>query len=179
MCSIIMRSFAERMGWDWPRDVAYVERGSFGSRVRPITSRRVTWADVHAKRRARQARILAERTAPAERRTVPAYVWVFYVPGMIYGGWWCYVVTRLRQIAITFRTYRRDLALSIMRAAPCGMLPLVECFSAWMPQFAERHPRPPGVEDPRRSGSLVGWLSGTSRFTRERPVEIDRCYRET
>ncbi len=166
MTTIIMRprrdskSFSALLRLDWPPDVARIESDGFGHR------REVTWDDVMARRRERQQERLEQIQRPDPPRIQPCYVWVFRVPGWLYGGWWCYVVLRTHgEIAVNFQGFRRDLAVSIMRAAPCGFLPLAECFGDWMPAFAKQHPRPP-VRDPRQAGSLVGWLRGRSEFTR-------------
>jgi len=169
---IMYRSFAETMGLPaWPPDVAErisTHRDHLGRQF----VRDVTWAEVHEERRQRQRERLAEIRRPSRPEVVPAYVWVFEVPGWIYGGWWCYVVThrtrhREDMLAVDFRTFRADLALSIMRTAPCGFLPAIEFWEDWKPAFAREHQRSSRVDDPRPSGSLVGWLVGERRFVRD------------
>ncbi len=157
MSTVIMRSFADSMGLDWPPDVARVLVDHSGRRE-------VTWAEVMAYRREEQRSRLDALRRVDPPRTVPCYVWVFHVPGWLYGGWWCDVVTLREQLSVNFRWFRQDLALSIMRAAPCGFLPLAKYFDQWMPAFAEEHVRGP-CKDPRRAGTMVGWLTGEKRFT--------------
>jgi len=152
------RSFAENMGVQWPPEWAYVV-------IAPGEPRRaVTWSERRVERQAAQRLRLARIEQPSPPRRVPAYVWVFRVPGWLYTGWWCYVVTRHEQISVNGRPFRRDLAASVMRAAPCGFLPMVEYFSEWMPVFTGHYPRP-AVSDPRPAGSLVGWLTDRRQFS--------------
>jgi len=163
MTTIMKRSFAETMGVEWPPEVAYVVGDSvYGER------RAVTWDEVMEARRERQRERLEQIQRPDPPHAVPCYVWVFRVPGWLYGGWWCYVVTRYEEIAVNFPRIHRHhfgLALSIMRAAPCGFLPFLECFDDWMPAFAKKHPRPP-TRDPREAGTLVGWMKDREEFVR-------------
>lgn len=70
------RSFAECMGVTWPKDVAMVVNGE-----------PVTWAEVHAERRKKQAMILERKRRPEEPEVVPAYVWTFFNTSWIYHGW--------------------------------------------------------------------------------------------
>jgi hypothetical protein len=54
-----------------------------------------TWADIGHQKRQRQAERLAyKRTSPYSENVRPIYVWVFHVPGFIYGGWWTYLIGR-------------------------------------------------------------------------------------
>lgn len=167
MGSIMKRSFADAMGFKWPKDIACVVNG-----------KPVTWAQVHEARRKRQAERLERIRLAEEPIVVPAYVWTFFNKQFIaYYGWYCYVVTRNRQsfggptstIAVNFRGFNTELALSIMQAVPMGLLPSVENFERWMQLLAKRHPRKKPRGDPRRAGSIVGWLYRRDRFTLEKP----------
>ena len=164
MTMIMHRSFADRMGFDWPRNVARVETDRFGRR------RVVTWADVHAARGRWQAERLASiRGDGAAPRIVPCYVWTFYVPGWLYTGWWCYVVTLRDRIAVNFRYVDEALAVSIMTALPLGFLPVASNLAAWMPELARTHPRKRTARDPRKAGVVVGWLEDGRRVSLDHP----------
>lgn len=163
----MLRSFAEAMGVEWPPEVAAIETDvSWRSPGRHI----VTWAELHERRREHQAEIL-ERIRRVELPPVlPCYVWTFFNRQMIpYHGWHCYVVTRHFDVAVTFRGFNEPLAMSIMQAVPCGLLPCPENFDLWMESFASKHPRRKRKGDPRKAGSIIGWLEGRCRFTLEKP----------
>lgn len=145
MSSIMERSFAEFFGLDWPKDAAMKVNGSY-----------VTWAEVHAKRRKDQKDridyIRSDWLRP-QPEIFPAYVWTFLVPGFIYAGWHCYIVTRKESFGV-----RDDstLAVDLIKSIPLGILPMPEYFNQWMAAFAKKYKRH-GVKDPRQSGTLVGW----------------------
>jgi len=102
---------------------------------------------------------------------LPCYVWTFYNRQAIpYGGWHCYAVTRHFRIGVNFRWFDKELALSIMRAVPCGLLPCVDNFYRWMKVFSKQHKRPKRKGDPRKAGSIVGWLADRNLFTLEKPA---------
>lgn len=159
------RSFAETMGFDWPPNVAAVVDGE-----------PVTWDQVMANRRARQAQQLADKRHAAPSPVVPCYVWTFKVPGWLYGGWHCYIVTLHEQIGVTFRNpFGGDIALSIMEAEPLGLMPMAINFTRWMQALARRRPRH-HPRDPRPAGSLIGWYDRVARrfaLTREALAEAD------
>lgn len=163
MSAVMYRSFADTMGMKWPREVAYKV---FDHAHR---ARSVTWAEVMQTRREKQARRLEDILRPEQPPIQPCYVWTFYVPGFIYGGWWCYVITLRDQIAVNFRGFDKKLAESIMRAAPLGLLPVAENFDRWMPLLAKHHPRSKTRKDRRKAGRLVGWLQDERIFTISRP----------
>ena len=143
------RGFADAMGVQWPPEVAAIVNG-----------RVVTWSEVGERKRQMQREELARKRRVEPPRIVPAYVWTFRVPGWLYAGWHCWVVTRQEQFGVQWsdrgRWRKPRLAESIMRAFPLGLLPIAENFERWMIALAKvrprRHPR-----DPRPAGSLVGW----------------------
>lgn len=149
MSTLILRSFADSMGWKWPANVASV-----------VDGRKVTWDEIMERRRKMQRRRL-EFIRSFSPRIVPCYVWTFEVPGSIFGGWWCYVMTIRDEIAVNFRGFDEELAINLMSEINLGFLPIPEMFHEWMQALAEVHPRV-GVSDPRKAGSFVGW------FDRER-----------
>jgi hypothetical protein len=166
MNSVMMRSFADTMGFKWPKEVARIEFSGHGEK-----GHRVTWDEVMAARRKRQAERLENIMRPAEPEIVPCYVWTFFNRQEIpYHGWYCYVVSRYFSVSVNFRGFDRELAVSIMSAIPLGMLPIVENFSVWMPEFAKHYPRK-HPHDPRKAGSKVGWIKERNLFTLERPLQ--------
>lgn len=143
------RSFADAMGFEWPRDVAAV-----------VDGRQVTWREVHARRTAEQQRHIDWKRSPDRRAPVFAYVWVFFNPGWLYHGWYCYLVWRengrVERMAVNFRGYRDRLAASLMRTFPMGQLPGLgrpeDVFDRWMEAFAAKHPRRKTKRDRRHAG---------------------------
>lgn len=165
MAAIIYRSFAEHMGIQWPKDVAYLSSLGRGGELE-----KVTWAEVMAARRARQKKRLEYIRRPSEAVVVPCYVWAFFNRQDIpYHGWYCYVEARGFDIAVNFRGFEGELAESIMRAMPLGLLPMKENFYKWMERFARECPRARHPKDRRKAGTKVGWLRGRRVFTLERP----------
>lgn len=153
----MMRSFAEHAGLQWPKNVAAVVNGE-----------PVTWAQVHENRRQRQRQILGHRmacTGPVRRA---AYVWTFFVPGVIYGGWHLYLCTLKEKWWI-----RRDdpFELVLMAQFPCGMLPIPENKYRWKQAFAQQYsaPRQRGGEP---QGVVFGWASYASANARAHSFEL-------
>jgi hypothetical protein len=69
----------------------------------------------------------------------PAYVWVFYNEGWIFGGWYIYIKTLKENYALNFRNNCRNEELhnsiikKIMNFYPCGILPFD--FYVWAEAF--------------------------------------------
>lgn len=143
--SIMHRSFAEHMGFNWPPELHSIVNG-----------KQVTWAEVHAARKEKQAERLRRVRACAVDPIVPCYVWTFLVPGWLYSGWWCYIVTRHDQISVNFRRRDPGLKIMLMKAIPMGILPGSENFTEWMAELARRFPRRRAT-DKRKAGSVIGW----------------------
>ena len=161
---IMTRSAADFYGIEWPPDVALMETDLLSGELKATT-----WSDIHDIRRQRQRDRMSDIRRIPTPRFVPCYVWVFYVPGFIYGGWWCYIVTLRDSIAVNFQGFDRELALSIMESVPLGMLPIQENFIPWMKELAKRRPRKHTCRDKRTAGTIVGWLDEGRKFTTERP----------
>src|SRR3954465_1614118 len=121
----MMRSFADNMGFNWPKDIAYVENG-----------KAVTYAQLKAAKSARQARHLSEIMADGPVRQA-AYLWVFYQPGLFgfaYAGWWLAIRTLRHDWTFSFRHWEREddlTTIKVMRQFPCGVLPVKENFEIW------------------------------------------------
>lgn len=140
MTVIMQRSFARTMGFNWPPDVACTVNGH-----------KVTFADIRANKIAKQRRHLARVLECAGPRRRAAHVWVFFVPGWIYGGWHLYLRTINNDWWINKCD---DLALSIIKMFPCGLLPSEENFYDWKQAFAETYAR--GSD--RKQGMVAGWV---------------------
>lgn len=141
MSVVMHRSFAEAMGFEWPRELAAIVNGE-----------RVTWADVRAGKIERQRKRLAQILRIDQPCRQAAHVWVFNNPqDFPYGGWWCYIRTLRNAWCI-----RQDdsLAAEIMAMFPCGLLPLRENFRAWQQEFARTYARP----GRRKQGMVAGWV---------------------
>jgi hypothetical protein len=141
MTTVMHRSFARAMGFNWPPGVACIVNGQ-----------PVTYADIRANKIEKQRRRL-ERIMGCEgtlRRA--AHVWVFFVPGWIYGGWHLYIRTIKDQWWIRECD---DLALSIMAMFPCGLLPMRENFHAWKIAFAQAYAR---AAKGRKQGMVACWI---------------------
>ena len=156
-------------------NVAYVLLGEGRGRNE---QRDVTWEEVMAARRERQAERLERIRQPARPAIEPCYVWTFFNRQPIpYYGWYCYLVTRRETISV--RGDADHLRASIMTALPLDLLPLAENFEAWMAALARRYPRArrwPGGKvmsgrerDPRKAGTHHGWLKDGYTFSLERP----------
>ena len=149
MSSIITRSAAEYWAkmrgktCEWPKDWRYVADG-----------KPVTLADIRARRRREQAEHLARMLKGCYRwGRKPAQVWVFFVPGFIYGGWHLYV--RTFRNAVWVREGNSRLAQSVMRQLPCGCLPGVADFDEWKEAFWKQYK----VKGARRKTAVFnGWI---------------------
>ena len=137
MTTIMHRSFAKHMGFNWPREIACI-----------VDGKPVTWAEIRANKTANQQRHLASiLRCDAPRRA--AHVWTFFVPGWIYGGWHLYIRT------IKERWWIREcdeLALDIMTMFPCDLLPIRENFALWKQTFAKTYAR----ASDRQQGMVAG-----------------------
>lgn len=159
-----------------PDNVAFVRFGPGSAHVD------VTWDQVMAERRQRQAERLERILCPRQPAVLPCYVWTFFNrQSLPFGGWYCYVVTRHFEDAVNFRGFGEPLALSIMNEIPLGILPTRDNFEAWMAAFARAYPRsrrwPGGIvlrggkRDPRKSGVHFGWLKNRETFSLRRPSD--------
>ena len=145
---IMHRSFADFMGFNWPKEIAFVENG-----------KRVTWAQLKAERVERQRKHLREVEATRCPVRHAAYVWVFYQPGIFgfaFMGWWLYVRTATQSWGFSFRSFENGITtLDIMRQFPCGVLPATENFEQWKMAFAKEHWRPGRF---KKQGLLPVWI---------------------
>lgn len=126
--SSMHRSFADFMGFDWPKDVAMIVNGE-----------RITYAQLLKERKEQQRKHLSrslECNSPVRRA---GFIWVFYVEGPIYGGWHLYI----RSLKKDWWLHETDeIALEIMELFPCGLLPIPENFYRWKEAFGVTYARP-------------------------------------
>ncbi len=142
MAMIMHRSFADFMGFNWPPEIAYKVDGI------PVTYKELKAERV--KEQAEHLEYILRNTSPVKRA---AYIWVFFNPHFPYEGWHLYLRT------IKDDWWIRDcdeLALSIMRMFPCGLLPIPENFHRWKKAFAKTYARPSkrGI----KQGMVIGWV---------------------
>ena len=74
-------------------------------------------------------------------RWCAGFVWVFRVPGWIFGGDWLYIKTLKHDYGISFERseYNRALIIKSMELFPCGIIPIYENFEIWMQAFAKQY----------------------------------------
>jgi hypothetical protein len=140
---IMKRSFAEFMGVTWPRDVACI-----------INGERITYSQIRKARIERQAQQLAQiqrRNSDGPIRK-PAHLWVFFNPGVLYGGWHLYLRTSKHS---WWLRRPEGIALDIMSEFPCGVLPLPENFYQWKKSFAATYA---ADKNGRKQGIVLGWV---------------------
>lgn len=176
MSFLMMRSFAENLGIEWPQDAAYRTGDMRGD------SRFVTWSEVMESRRKRQARELKRKRNERHAVIVPAYVWVFHNDwNFPYGGRYCYIISRFgeegsgrlghRPHEPNGRPVLNHICCQLMQEINLGLLPVEWNWETWKEQFIAQFPRF-HKKDPRDAGSLIGWYDRTEhRFTRHRPNE--------
>ncbi len=151
MTTIIMRSFAERMGVHWPQEIALLEDG-----------KPVTWADIHKARTKHQNKRLWWKREYGVNQKRAAYIWVFYQPGLFgfaYAGWHLYIRTLNNSWWIRHNHYDDTLMLDIMRRFPCGIIPVRENFNQWKEAFAKTYSRPGRF---KKQGLVLGWVEFAS-----------------
>lgn len=141
----------DMFGRPWPKDLAYI-----------INGERVTFAMLREARIQRQAEHLIRKLADRGPVRQAAHIWVFFVPGTIYGGWHLY----LRTLKHSWWLKRPEgIALDIMAAFPCGILPLPENFYEWKKAFAATYS---ADRDGRQQGIIHGWVECDSEGGRPR-----------
>jgi len=163
MSAYMNRKAAMHWGLNWPPDIACMEPSRMGG------NRYVTWTEVHDRQRKRQAERLADIRRIPVPQIQPCYVWTFYNDTWLYGGWYCYVVTRHQHNAVNFQGLDKKLAISLMTEIAVGVLPDAANFTSWMEAMTRRYPRRQS-KDPRLAGSVIGWLRDKRIFTRQRPT---------
>jgi hypothetical protein len=147
---VMTRSFADCMGFKWPKDLACIVNGE-----------RITYAQLKAKRIAEQKeRLRRMETEPRPERRA-AFVWVFYQPGLFgfcFEGYWLAIRTLKHTWTFGFRGSEDRSGLKtidIMRMLPCGFLPLQENAEKWKEKFVKTYSRPGRF---RKQGMVAGWV---------------------
>ena len=149
-----------------PKDVAYmISNGRNGLQ-------RVTYADIKAARIKRQKEHLGRVLACNGPMRRAAYLWTFYVPGFLYGGWHLYI--RTIEGSWWIRAGRPfdsdwDMVLEFMRIYPCGLLPIRENFEDWKVAFAKAHTH--GKRGGKPQGVIYGWTYSCGPNDRPRRFE--------
>lgn len=149
MTTVINRSFADNMGWNWSADI-----------VAMVDGEPVTVHDVRRHKRERQQRHLARK-----RETLAcwraAQVCVFYVPCFPYQGWHVYLRTHNQRWYLNGNRPEHwivppfaDIKQQIMRTYSFGLLPLRENFRTWKETFARTYGKPRDTTE----GIAYGWV---------------------
>src|ERR1043166_9238042 len=154
MSSIMNRSFADRMGFNWPKHIACVVSNH------RLYKTYVTFDQLLEERKQKQRRHLAELLAVNPKRQA-AFLWTFYQPGLFgfaYMGWWAYIRTLNKDWKLDEPReweLHGNFTLDLMRQFPCGLLPLPENFELWKEAFGETYSRPGRFE---KQGLALGWV---------------------
>lgn len=126
---------------DWPPEIAYkYYEGCYSGLGITPEWKIVTYAELLAKKIARQSSKLNYKRRP-DQYTLPAFIWVFKnVHAFPFGGWWIYLKTLKNDYPLNFRCSRDHVILRIMERMPLGMMPIKQNIEPWMKEFAQRYP---------------------------------------
>lgn len=130
------------------KDLAYVEL-STGSEPRYTTKTEIRARVRDEKMRRQTFNLRLKRRT--DTVTKPALIWVFYISGLIYGGWHIYIRTLEGSVSLGSRN---ELIEQAMMIYPCGFLPDSEFRYDWAKAFQKQFPakRPRGH---RREGAAL------------------------
>lgn len=126
----------------------------------------VTWREIHAERAAKQREHLDGILRVEVQWPKPAQLWVFYVPGPFFAGWWVYIshFKGGRRETLGVGGLKGDVTerevRDLMRLWPCGLLAGVATREQWCEAFAKQYARKKTRRDPRKAGLLTGWTDG-------------------
>jgi len=144
------RSFADRMGFHWPENVAYAVREYSW---RPLTW--VTYDQLLQERRERQVKRLQLVRECAGQLRIAAYVWTFYTRGLggvAYAGWHLYIWALKRD---WWLHWEDPITVELMKMFPCGLLPIQQNFYCWKEAFGDTYSRPGRF---KKQGLILGWV---------------------
>lgn len=147
---IMHRSFADHMGFNWPKDLAMI-----------VDEKRITFSQIKKERVERQRSHLQNMLASDEPVIQPCFICTFRNKGFPFGGWWLCVQTLKETWTLDFRGFREDLILKIMRMYPCGHLPFFENIDSWEEAFADAY-HYPTQKRPTLNGMVIAWASVSS-----------------
>jgi hypothetical protein len=142
--SIMMRSFADCMGFNWPKEIAMMVDGEF-----------ITFKQILDKRKKEQKDHLEYTLNKNYPELKPCIIWVFENRSWLFGGWWLYVRTLKEDFPIGFRSQNKEFKVKIMQLFPCGIIPLKECFEVWAENFARQYPHKP--KNRKKQGLIYAW----------------------
>jgi hypothetical protein len=160
---VMTRSFADCMGFKWPKDVACI-----------VDGRRITYTELKAKKAEETRKRLRQIERPETVRHA-AHVWVYYQPGLFgfcYQGTWLSLRTLKDCWTFEFRgsDYARGTtAIDIMRLFPCGILPTMDNFEIWKEAFIKRYRKPGRF---KRQGMVPVWAE--YEYDGGRPMRVER-----
>lgn len=130
-----------------PPEVSYFTRDEWNQKWIPTT-----WKEVFARRKEKQeSRIRNKIGRIAELK--PCYIWVFHNDTFLFGGWWIYVKTLKKDVALNFRQMDRynELIRKIMDMFPCGVIPFD--FNTWAAAFERTYHK--DFKDKRRAKNAL------------------------
>lgn len=146
------RSFADHMGFNWPKDIAFIVNGE------PVTYAALR----EAKSKAQIERWKFKQSLNPSPVRHAAYVWVFYQPGLFgfaFAGYWLAIRTLRQDWTFSFRhaEYGNGLKTTDMMAMfPLGFLPIKENFEPWKKAFVKRYSHPGRFP---KQGLVKGWVT--------------------
>ncbi len=140
---IMHRSFADHMGFNWPKDLAMI-----------VNNERITFSQLKKERIEEQKSHLRGILMDDKPVVRPCFICTFYNKGFPFGGWWLCVYTLKNSWTLDFRDYRKELILKIMRMYPLGYLPFIENFGIWKESFANAY-HYPTQKRPNHQGMVI------------------------
>ena len=137
------RSFADHMGFNWPKDMAMIRHG-----------KKVTYAQLKEEKAEEQRSHLQAILMNDNPVIRPCFICAFKNKGFPFDGWWLCVYTLKNSWTLDFRVYREELILKIMKEYPLGYLPIDEKLDQWEAAFAKTY-HYPTPKRPRHQGMVI------------------------
>jgi len=121
--------------------------------------------DIKRKRQENAKRVLYWKRDSGIIRRKPVYVWVFWVPGWLFGGWWTYLIGRGVEHGGKYQT-NSDLILQAMKMFPVVESTLFDVEEGWkerekwMIAFAKRYQRGARAGKPQGKAPIWAEIQG-------------------
>lgn len=147
--SAFMSREAAKSWWgvDLPKEIAYLSKDIFDNKWKPTT-----YQDIYNRKVTLQRQLLRRKLSFAY--SIPAYVWVFKNENFPFSGYWIYIKTRKKDIALNFRCDNyKHLIPKIMNLFNCGIL----CFDfyQWAPVFIKKYAKEAWGRDAKHQGIVI------------------------
>ena len=140
---IMHRSFADHMGFNWPKDLAMIRNGE-----------RITFSQLKKEKVEEQRSHLRGILMNDNPVICPCIICTFHNKAFQFGGWWLCVYTLKNSWTLDFRECREDIILKIMRMYPLGYLPIIDNLDQWEARFAAAY-HYPTQKRPRKHGLVI------------------------